>query len=98
MACNARLSALVVDLTFGEVYDAPQSAPRSQPGLRPEPEKGDARPLVSLVQAAKAQRSQIRFFFAALRLGARPQTIADEKSYVCSSDIIWKEFPALASL
>ena len=24
MACNARLSVLVVDLTFGEVYDTPQ--------------------------------------------------------------------------
>ena len=47
----ADMSVLVVYLTFGEVYDAPQRAPpvlrsspateggRSQPGLRPEPKK-----------------------------------------------------------
>ena len=39
MACMAHMSVLVVDLTFGEVYDAPQRAPRSQPGLRPKPKK-----------------------------------------------------------
>ena len=69
MACMAHISVLIVDLTFGEVYDAPQ---RAQPGLRPEPRKNDARPLVSLVQAAKTQRSPTRFFFAALRLCASP--------------------------
>jgi len=33
------MSVLVVDLTFGEVYDAPLRAPTSQAGLRPEPRK-----------------------------------------------------------
>ena len=33
----AHISALIVDLTFGEEYDAPQRAQSSQPGLRPEP-------------------------------------------------------------
>ncbi len=36
MACMAHISVLIVDLTFGEVYDAPQ---RAQAGLRPEPKK-----------------------------------------------------------
>ena len=36
MACMAHISALIVDLTSGEVYDAPQ---RAQPGLRPELKK-----------------------------------------------------------
>ena len=39
MACMARMSLLVVDLTFGEVYHVPQRALRSQPGLRPAPKK-----------------------------------------------------------
>ncbi len=39
MACMAHISVLIVDLTFGEVYDAPQRAQSSQPGLRPEPTK-----------------------------------------------------------
>ena len=30
MGCMAHMSVLVVNLTFGEVYDAPQRAPRSQ--------------------------------------------------------------------
>ena len=34
MASMAHISVLVLDLTFGEVYDEPQ---RAQPGLRPEP-------------------------------------------------------------
>ena len=42
-SCDCRVWAnkrvLVVDLTFCEVYDAPQRTPRSQPGLRPEPKK-----------------------------------------------------------
>ena len=37
MTRMAHISVLVVDLTFGEVYDAPQRAARAQPGLRPEP-------------------------------------------------------------
>ena len=36
MACMAHGSVLVVDLTFGEAYDAPQ---RAQPSQRPEPRK-----------------------------------------------------------
>ncbi len=39
MACMAHKSVLSVDLTFGEVQDAPQRAPRAQPGLRPEPKE-----------------------------------------------------------
>ena len=39
MSCMAHINGLIVDLTFGEVYDAPQRTPRSQPGLRPEPKK-----------------------------------------------------------
>ena len=35
----AHRSVLVVDLTFGEVYDAPQRTPGSQLGLRSKPKK-----------------------------------------------------------
>ena len=39
MACMAHRNVLVVDLTLGEVYDAPLRTPTSQAGLRPEPRK-----------------------------------------------------------
>ena len=45
MACMAYRSVMVVNLTFGEVYDTPLRAPKSRPGFRPEPKKKGIEPV-----------------------------------------------------